>query len=138
MSSERRITVVVVQASKPILDWKFNHSAATQLTFLDSLDSLRFAVSLSVEESSLDLGRVIIDRSATADDLLAFLSSIPTAFTGDILFIRDDLTGFLSATGRGGNRLMYRLEENDLRFYLETNDLVTDRMASPTALEDSA
>ena len=35
----------------------------------------------------------------------------------------------MSATGRGGDRLLYALTRNDVRFYLETLDLVTGRIA---------
>ena len=128
---DARITVVVAQASRPIRDWNFSRSAALQLAFLDSLDSLTFAVNVAVEESSsLDLGRIVVDRAASADDLLDFLAAIPPAFAGDILFIREDETGFLGASDGGDDCVIYRLHANDVRFYLETHDLVTGRMAA--------
>lgn len=130
-NGDHRITVAVVQANKPIRDWNFGRSPALHIAYLDSLQSLKFAVNIAVEESSpLDLGRIIVDRSASADDLLDFLAAVPSAFTGDIVFIRDDDTGFLSASGRGGDRVIYQLYANDVRFYLETHDLVTGRVAA--------
>ncbi len=49
--------------------------------------------------------------------------------SGDILLIHDNGAGFLSATGRGGDRVLYALTAHDVRFYLETQDLVTGRVA---------
>ena len=54
---------------------------------------------------------------------------MPPELTADILFILDNGAGFLSSTGRGGDRLMYALTPNDVRFYLETLNLVTGRLA---------
>lgn len=138
MSADQRITVVVAQATKSIRDWNYSRSAALQLAFLDSLDSLKFTLNLASRESSLDLGRIIVDRAASADDVLDFLTAVPSEFGGDIVFIREDGSGFLSATGRGGDRVMYRLFQNDVRFYLETHDLVTDRIAEPAVLQATA
>ena len=41
-----------------------------------------------------------------------------------VTLIRDDETGFLSATGRGGDRILYALSAEDIRFYLETTSLI--------------
>ena len=136
--ADTRITIVVVQATKPIHDWNLSRSAALQLAFLDSLDALKLVVRMAFEDATFDLGRVIVDRAGTADELLDLLALIPSEFTGDLLFIRDDRGGFLSTTGRGGDRLLYRLMPDDVRFYLETNDLVTGRAASGPRLGATA
>lgn len=43
--------------------------------------------------------------------------------------VRDDGSGVLSSTGRGGDRSLFALRSSDVRFYLETHDLVTGRVA---------
>jgi len=35
----------------------------------------------------------------------------------------------MSASGRGGDRVLYALSPYDVRFYLETHDMVTGRAA---------
>ena len=62
------------------------------------------------------------------DEFLDLLTALPTEFTGDALYIRDDGTGVMSATGRGGDRVLYSLNAHDVRFYLETLNLVTGRV----------
>ncbi|HVG24132.1 MAG TPA: hypothetical protein VND45_08275, partial [Thermoanaerobaculia bacterium] len=74
-------------------------------------------------------GRVIIDRTGAAEEFLDLLTAFPAEFTGDALLIRDDGTGVLSATARGGDRVLYKLLAHDVRFYLETHDLVASRVA---------
>lgn len=57
------------------------------------------------------------------------LSSLPAEFTGDVLLIRDDGSGQLSSTARCGDRVVYSLMSDDVRFYLEGCYFVSGRMA---------
>ena len=41
--------------------------------------------------------------------------------------------GFLSAAGRGGDRVLYALQAKDVRFYLGMHDLILDRELEMTA-----
>lgn len=124
---QHRITLIARKATKPNVDWNYARSATMRVAFLESVDALKFALNLSINDAALDIERVIVDRAGTADDFLELLATLPTEFTGDILVIRDDGNGFLSATGRGGDRVFYALAAHDIRFYLETHDLVTGR-----------
>jgi len=85
---------------------------------------------MAIEEVALDIGRVIVDRAGDGDDFLDLLAGLPEAFTGDAMLLRDDGTGVLSATGRGGDRMLYAMTPHDVRFYLEAHDLVTARVAT--------
>ena len=132
---QQRITLIVRKATKPNLDWNYARSTTMRVAFLESVPALKFALSLSIHDSALDIERIIVDRSATAEEFLELLASLPAEFSGDILAIRDDGLGFLSATGRGGDRVFYALATRDIRFYLETHDLVTGRaVLEPTRL----
>ncbi|HEV7763900.1 MAG TPA: hypothetical protein VGQ76_02760 [Thermoanaerobaculia bacterium] len=132
MSAEaNRITLIARHATKPDVDWNYLRCRCENVAFLDSMHALKFAVSASINGAGLDIERVIVDRAGTAEDFLDLLASIPTALPGDVLMIRDDGSGFLSATGRGGDRVLYSLTNYDVRFYLETQDLVTGRAALP-------
>lgn len=124
---EQRITLIAHEAAKQSVDWNYSRLANQRVAFLDSVSVLRFALSSAVREVGLDVERVIIDRTGDAGDFLDLISRTPSQFMGDLIFIRDDGSGFLSAAGRGDGRVLYSLGAEDVRFYLETHDLVTGR-----------
>ena len=125
---EHRITLIARQSMKPDVDWNYARCRGDKVMFLDSVGALKFALR-SADRDGLDIERMIIDRAASAEDFLDLLASVPAELAGDILMIHDDGAGVMSATGRGGDRLLYALTRNDVRFYLETLDLVTGRIA---------
>ncbi|MFP5247829.1 MAG: hypothetical protein ACLGH0_14140 [Thermoanaerobaculia bacterium] len=126
----QRITLVARCAAKPDIDWKYvTRSHAHRVAFLDSVAALKAALGSALQDVGLDVERVVVDRSGTAEEFLDLLTAVPAELNGDILFIRDDGSGILSATGRGGDRVLYALTTHDIRFYLETHDLVTGRVA---------
>jgi hypothetical protein len=126
---ETRITLIARHSTKPDVDWNYLRCQTENVAFLDSMQALKFAVRASLNDVGLDIERVIVDRAGTAEDFLDLLASIPAELAGDVLLIRDDGAGFLSATGRGCDRVIYALSQSDVRFYLETHDLVTGRAA---------
>lgn len=125
----QRITLIARDSRKPDLDW--NHAWCTQMrvAFVETIGALRLALASAVSEIGLDVGRVIVDRAGSADELLVLLTELPAAFHGDVVYVRDDGSGVLSATARGGDRVLYALTPHDVRFYLEANGLVTGRLA---------
>lgn len=129
MYADPRITLIARQPTKPDFDWNHSRARAQRVAFLDSVSALSFALGAAMNDVGLDVERIIVDRTGDAEAFLNLLSGIPSEFTGDLLFIRDDGAGFLSATGRGGDRVLYALSGYDIRFYLETHDLVTGRAA---------
>lgn len=126
-NQEHRITLVVRESTKPDADWNYERRGEN-VAFLDSIGALKFAVR-SAQRDGLDIERMIVDRAGTAEDFLELLVAVPAELSGDILLIYDNGAGFLSATGRGGDRVLYALTPHDIRFYLETKDLVTGRLA---------
>ena len=131
-TQEQRVTLIARHATKPDVDWNYARCHCDNVAFLDSIGALKFAFRSALSEGGLDIERVIIDRAASATDFLDLLASVPPQLAGDILFISDEGAGFLSATGRGGDRVLYALKRRDVRFYLETHELVTGRMPSMT------
>ena len=127
--ADPRITLIARQPTKPDFDWNHSRARVQRVAFLDSVNALSFALGAAMHDVGLDVERIIVDRSGNAEEFLHLLSGVPSEFTGDMLFIRDDGAGFLSATGRGGDRVLYALSGYDIRFYLETHDLVTGRAA---------
>jgi len=122
-----RITLIARKATKPNVDWNYARTPSMRVAFLETVNALKFALGVAVSDAGLDIERVIVDRAGTAEEFLDLLSALPEEFNGDVLLIRDDGNGFLSATGRGGDRVLYSLIARDVRFYLETHDLVTGR-----------
>ena len=129
----RRITLVSRHRQLQERSWVLTPEAPGRIVLLDSFTVLRYTVASSVVTMDADVERIILDRSSSASDYLCLLAELPGEFAGDVVMIRDDETGFLSATGRGGDRILYALSSNDLRFYLETHGLVSagDVLAPP-------
>jgi hypothetical protein len=99
---------------------------ATRRRSLWNLDCVLFVGSLFGLHAGFalrDVERIIIDRSASADEFLRFLTALPAQATGDVVSLAADGGAFLSAVGRGGDRVLYLLGASDVAFYLETNRL---------------
>jgi hypothetical protein len=135
MQDTRRITIITLSGTTPDRDWDCRAAGTgSRFVFLESSRVLRYALGHAQREMDLDIDRVVLDRCMNCADFLDLLASLPNSFNADILFIRDDDGGFLSALGRGGDRVMYALTRADVRFYLETNAMVTARTMIPERL----
>ena len=127
--SARRVTIVARDKAQPAMDWTPSASQRHTIAFVDSVRALRFALGAVITEGELDISRAIVDRTGDGDEFLDLLTVLPAEFNGDVLLVRYDGTGVLSATARGGDRVLYALTAFDVRFYLETHDLVASRVA---------
>ena len=123
----RRITLIAAPPTKPDLDWRM--ASTTRLAFVGTINALRFALDKVITDPGLDVERIVADRTGSAEEFLDLLANVPSEFAGDIVYLREDGGGFISAMGRGGDRVLYSLTPRDVRFYLETHDLVTGRAA---------
>lgn len=123
MSHTQRLTLVAC-AGASRNDWNRVPEAASRVAFLNRGAILRLEILAALNESTLDVERLILDRAATPEGLLEVLCSLPGEFSGDVLHINERAQGFLSAAGRSGDRVLYRLEPEDVRFYLATHDLI--------------
>jgi|SRR5687768_3026503 len=112
----RRLTLVV--SKTPLNSWN-----RPGVVLLDSLNRLQHAISTN------DVERIIIDRSASADEFLQFLAELPKETPSDVMSVRDDGGAFLSSTGRGGDRVLYALSPADVGFYLQTTGVTASRSA---------
>lgn len=112
--SDYRLTLVVAPEHRRPWD-------ASHVLLVGALEPMRTAL------PSLDLNRIILDNSASADEFLRLLATLPAEIAGDVMLIREDGGGFLSAAGRGGDRVIYELSARDVDFYVETNDLTSRR-----------
>ena len=105
------------------IDWA-TESPSNFIVFIDPGQLLLHSAGAALAEPSLDVERLIVDRAATAEAFLELLAHLPPGFAGDVLRIDDRGCGFLSATGRGGDRLLYALKSQDVQVYLAAHDLV--------------
>jgi hypothetical protein len=125
-SDTRRITLITSSPHSPQRCWDTSHTAANRLIFVKAFTVLRYALGQGIAEMEQDVERVLLDHSSTAADYLDLLASMPAQFSGDVLMIRSDESAFLSACGRGGDRVLYALDQADVQFYLMTNGLLAE------------
>jgi hypothetical protein len=116
----RRITLLARAASSPTRPWNVTGKAPNRIVFVDVFSMLPFAL----DRSTHDVDRVLIDGTASAVEYLELLTTLPSSFLGDVLYMRAAGKSFLSTVGRGGDRLLYSLTSSDLEFYLQTNALL--------------
>ena len=129
-NDKRRITLIARGPATPDRDWDSRSSAPSRLVFIEAMPVLRQVIDSGVPEMNLDVERIVLDRSSSAVEYLDLLAALPPEFTGDVVLVREDESGFLSANGRGGNRVLYSLTPTDVRFYLETHALVLAETAA--------
>ncbi|HEV2720356.1 MAG TPA: hypothetical protein VG323_10095 [Thermoanaerobaculia bacterium] len=121
-NDHRRIMLVNRSSSAPERPWLASREAPRRLIFVHSFGVIPYAIKRGVEELGKEIESVVIDGTATAGEYLQLLAMLPASFNGDVVLILDD-GAFLSASGRGGDRVLYTLAPDDLRFYLETKML---------------
>src|SRR5438105_15200764 len=121
---ERRITLIAYDKQRDERSWDFSEQSTNRIVFIESFGLLRSTVTSPLVRTDSDIERIVLDRCSTEGEYLSLLADLPHSFTGDVLMIRTDSTGFLSATGRGGDRILYSLGPEDVEFYLETVRLV--------------
>ena len=120
----RRITLICARPSAQDRGWRLSGNTATRNITVNAFSVLTYALHNGVTDMHEDVERVVLDRATTPAGFLDLLTALPQGFTGDVLHIREDGSAYLSATGRGGDRLLYSLVRDDVDFYLETHDLV--------------
>jgi hypothetical protein len=120
MRDKRRTTLVVRGEETLARPWDTSPQAAHRILFVKAFSMLSFVL----DHRSEDVDRILIDGSASADEFLALLSSLPKEFLGDVVLMRSDDKSFLSTTGRADGRLLYAMTAADLQFYMETLGLV--------------
>ena len=129
LNDSRRITLLARGHGTPDRDWEpHTNVTTTRLVTIESMTVLRYTLKHAVSDIDLDIERVILDRSFSPAEYLDLLASLPREFGADVMLIRADDCGYLSSAGRGGDRTIYALTRNDVRFYLEANQLVTGRV----------
>jgi hypothetical protein len=112
----RRITLLARDGAFPTRAWNVSRKAPNRVIFVDAVSMLNFAL----DRANHDVDRVVIDGMASATEFLELLSGLPRDFNGDVLYMCETGSSFLSSVGRGGGRLLYSLNATDVDFYLQT------------------
>ncbi len=133
MPDMRRITLVHRSPSLTSRDWDGTSHAPTRIIFVRAVSMLEYALRHALSELERDVERVVLDRGATAGESIELLSRLPQQFQGDVLIIRQDGSGYLSASSRGDGRVLYPLSADDIEFYLITHGLVMEEQHRMTA-----
>src|SRR5690349_21410077 len=119
MSDTRRITLVIRGAGILSRPWDMSPTATHRILFVKALSMLGFVL-----DHSEDVDRVVVEESASPEDFLGVLASLPHEFLGDVLLVRSGSNSYLSTVARADGRLLYALNAADLQFYMETHRLV--------------
>ncbi|MGA8810744.1 MAG: hypothetical protein WB973_22960 [Thermoanaerobaculia bacterium] len=120
MRDLRRITLIGRGTTTAARSWDASSRATNRIIFVDSFAILTGALGYAAE----DVERLVIDGAATESQFLDLLTTLPSDFAGDVLFVNDE-RAFLSMTCRSGGRLLYAMLPSDVQFYLEAQRLVT-------------
>jgi hypothetical protein len=120
MRDLRRITLIG-RGTTTARSWDASNRSANRLIFVDSLSILTGAL----HHAAQDVERLVIDGAANESQFLDLLTTLPSDFAGDVLFVNGDERAFLSTTCRSGGRLLFAMLPADVQFYLEAQRLVT-------------
>jgi len=107
------------------------------MIFIPNLALLRQAIHGGLSGLRQDVERVVLDGCASAAEFLDLLASLPMEFVGDVVFGTEQGPGFISAMGRGGDRVLHAFNAIDLDFYLETHGML-DHSSMTFAIPDPA
>jgi CheY-like chemotaxis protein len=119
-----RITLISCSPDTSSRSWAFNREgSSSRLIHVPEFRMLAPALEAGINESGRDIERVIVDGTADPSEYLDLLASLPIGFRGDVLYLQPGGKLFLSATGRGDERVLYSLKPRDLDFYLQVYGL---------------
>ena len=121
-----RLTIIACDPARNSLEWNDELRDGRRMVFLDGAACMQLSLRAALAEPMLDTERVVLDGVAPAETFLEMLAALPPHFNGDMLRIDKRGAGFLSATGRGGDRVLYALEPDDVHFYLTTHELLRE------------
>jgi len=111
-----RVTLLL-EGKSPSRHWA-SISASRNVVRVPNFAMLEAALDAGLHEHGIEVTTIVLDRSATAAQYLEFLSSLPADFRGDVVTMNEDCAGFLSAVIPSEGRVLYRLSEDDIEFYI--------------------
>ncbi|MDX1583816.1 MAG: hypothetical protein R3338_09480 [Thermoanaerobaculia bacterium] len=131
MKKRERATLVLKPEGASLLDWEKSEATDSRVIPTWNLNLLKESLHLAIEHVDVEVKRVVFDQSIDAEEWLEFLSAMPLGFRGDVLFVVGEDKAFLSAVGRADERVIYKLNRNDLEFYLRVSGIEPRESYSP-------
>ncbi|MGZ7081305.1 MAG: hypothetical protein ACXVJT_17960 [Thermoanaerobaculia bacterium] len=122
-NESKRITLIARPAGLADRTWRLPPGSEKRLMVIAPTRGLRHTLVNWVLKSDYDVERVIIDRAVTHEGFLELLAAVPDEFIGDLLMIDEERRGYLSSSCRGGDRVIYRLSEEDVDFYFDSHEV---------------
>lgn len=115
-----KLVLLCAGVAEPSMDWDL----VSSLHNVVQVAEWRWAAA-ALETGVRELGRevhsVIFDKTTDALSFLQFLTIIPYEFRGDILLIESGERAFLSSCTPRDGRILYKLGNRDLDFYLQAH-----------------
>ncbi|HVT03659.1 MAG TPA: hypothetical protein VHL58_09840 [Thermoanaerobaculia bacterium] len=105
--------LVLPGAGEANIDWP--RIAGAQIAA--SYEELAAEFCFAMQHSRVEISLVVFERSVALRTFIDFLSRPKRDFRGDVLFIGEEDI-FISSILTGDGRVLYRLSEQDLEFYL--------------------
>lgn len=109
--------MLLLEGSQPLTDWE-REAKGRNLVRVPNIALLAAALDTGIRDLGVEVTHVILDRAATATQFLGLLSEVSPDFRGDVLWIADDGSAFLSGITAGDGRVLYHLGSEDIEFYL--------------------
>lgn len=115
---ERDHVTLLLEGPHPTTDWAMVGEPGA-IVRVPSFKMLDGALDTGLRDMGIDVDTIVLDRAIDEERLLAFLCRLMSDFRGDVLAIQSEALTFLSTPSpRGDGRFIYRLDPNDVDFYL--------------------
>jgi hypothetical protein len=116
MRATKKLTLLCAKKNT-VIDWDMLEFRSEVLR-IASYRLILGAIHAALEGTCREIERIVIDQAVTAEIFLDMLTQIPSGFRGDILFIDSASKAYLSSSTHHDQRVLYRLGEGDLPFFL--------------------
>lgn len=118
MNDRKPVICVYSNNEDATVRW-FHHEAKYRVSLVHNLALLGAAIDPATNDFGDEFVAVILDQSVSAKQFLDILATLPQDFRGDVLRIDGDGLGFLSTCALREGRYIYRLDSDDVEFYLD-------------------
>ena len=119
--TESAVTLVTA-ADTELARWTAGENAGLYMVVPDS-DMLESMLRSPIVRATGEIVRVIFDGSIDLDRYLLLIATLPDRFAGEILFIREDGSGYLSTRELKTTRTVKAINRMDVEVYLRWHKL---------------
>ena len=120
---ESESSVTLVAAGETELERWSASQGAGQYMLVPDTDMLESMLRSPVVRATGEITRVVFDGVIDLDRYLLLIATLPARFTGEILFIREDGSGYLSTRELKSERTVKAISGLDVEVYLRWHGL---------------